>query len=298
MSRSFLLGLAGCALVAWAQAPIAFEVATIKPVGPLDPGVMAAGKIRMGMKVDHARVEIGSFSLADMIRVAYRLKPYQVLGPDWIRVARFDVQATLPEGASPDQAPEMLQTLLADRFKLTIHRENKEQSVYAIVTAKGGPKLKESAPGTDPAPPPGSRQVNVTGDPNGTGMVVTGGPNGAMRVTMGSDGIMHLESHKMTMEGLADSLARFMDRPVVDLTGIKGNYEIAIDLSMDDLKNMASKAGIAMPGPVKPPAEGASEPSSTSIFTSVQNLGLKLESRKAPVTLVVVDHAEKTPTEN
>jgi len=250
-------------------------------------------------------------SLSDLIRTAYRVKAYQVAGPDWMNVERYDIQATIPEGASPDQVPEMLQTLLAERFKLTFHRDSKEHSVYALVVAKGGPKLKESEP--EPAVPradaspgaaieSGDGKLRVSGDPN-KGMTVSGGPNGTMRISMAPGGIMHMESSKMSMDALVDALSRFLDKPVVDMTELKGTYQVALDLSMEDLKNMASKVGVSIPasGPGdsgRSPGETASEPGGLTIFGAVQKMGLKLDSRKAPLALLVIDHAEKVPTEN
>ncbi len=115
---------------------------------------------------------------------------------------------------------------------------------------------------------------------------------------------MHLEMEKITMAKLAEALSRFVDRPVVDKTELKGNYQVALDLTMADLMSAARSAGMAMPGaaPVsgdagKLPSDAASDPSG-SIFKSVAQLGLKLEPRKAPVDRIVVDHIEKTPTEN
>src|SRR5687768_12596258 len=130
----------------------AFEVASIKPAGQINPARIAAGAMRIGMTVDAARVDIGFFSLADLIRTAYRVKPYQIIGPDWINSDRFNIQAKIPEGVSKDLVPEMLQALLAERFKLKFHRENKEISVYALVPGKNGPKLKESPKEAAPDP--------------------------------------------------------------------------------------------------------------------------------------------------
>jgi hypothetical protein len=134
MTKSLLRGLsAGLALAmsaAFGQAPdpnaapkpagLTFEVATIKPAEPLTPQLVASGKLHAGMSVDGARVDIGFFSLSDMIRAAYKLKSYQLSGPDWLSVQRFDILAKMPEGATKEQVPEMLQALLADRFKLAI----------------------------------------------------------------------------------------------------------------------------------------------------------------------------------
>jgi len=131
--------------VAFAQpAPrLEFEVASIKPAAPI---TNKEGKFRIGMRVDASRMEYTFASLRDCIRTAYRVKDYQVQGPDWLADARFDMVAKLPEGASIDQVPEMLQALLADRFKLSLHHESKEHSVYALVVGKNGPKLTTPDP--------------------------------------------------------------------------------------------------------------------------------------------------------
>ena len=105
----------------------------------------------------------------------------------------------------------------------------------------------------------------------------------------------------MPMEGLVEMVSRFVDRPVIDMSELKGNYEVALDLSMDDLKSMAARSGIgAMMGMQMAgtaPSDSASEPTS-SIFTALTAMGLKLESRKAPIEIMVIDHVEKMPTEN
>ena len=142
----FGAGLAlAAAMLAQTPAKPAFEVATIKPAQLPGPAQMAAGQLHMGLYVAGARVDIGAMSLADLIRIAYRVKNYQVSGPPWMTTERFDVMAKIPEGVSKDLVPEMLQALLAERFKLELHRENKEHSVYVLTVAKGGPlELKEA----------------------------------------------------------------------------------------------------------------------------------------------------------
>src|ERR1035437_1845032 len=114
----------------------AFEVASIKPSEPITPAMIASGKLHAGMKVDGKRVDIGNFGLMQLICKAYDVKPYQVLGPSWLQAVgmsgqRFDIVANLPEGATKEQVPQMLQALLAERFKLVVHQESKEQAVYA-----------------------------------------------------------------------------------------------------------------------------------------------------------------------
>jgi uncharacterized protein (TIGR03435 family) len=122
-----------------------------------------------------------------------------------------------------------------------------------------------------------------------------------MKMTMNPEGKgMHFELEKMGMDQLVEFLSRFVERPVVDMTELKGNYQVALDLSMDDMRNVARSAGVAIPGGGGDPGKvgaDASDPSG-SIYSSLAQLGLKLESRKAPVEIIVVDHVEKMPTEN
>jgi uncharacterized protein (TIGR03435 family) len=314
--RGIGAGLLLAAGAAFAQTPAApaapsagptFEVASVKLAGAPDPARMMSGHV--GMKVDGARVDIGFLSLSDLIAIAYRVKAYQISGPDWMSAQRFDIMAKLPAGASQDQAPEMLQALLAERFKLTIHRANKDIQIYALVAGKNGPKLKESAPDEPTAPaadgaaPSTDTSLRISGDPQ-KGMTVSNGlGSGTVKITM-ANGAMHMESAKMSMTQFAEALSRFLDHPVMDMTEIKGNYQVALDLSMEDIMNAARSAGMQGPGPGgggmagRGPAEGASDPRGSSLFNNVQQLGLKLEARKAPVDLIVIDHLEKLPTEN
>lgn len=114
-----------------------------------------------------------------------------------------------------------------------------------------------------------------------------------MRQSIGSNGMLHLEIDSTTLSHFVDFLTAFVDRPVIDMTGLKENYAVQLDLSMDEMRNMAmSKAGRVMP------TDTAAEPSGVSIFAAVQKLGLKLEARKAPVEVLVVDHAERSPVRN
>jgi uncharacterized protein (TIGR03435 family) len=289
---------------AFAQAPT-FEVASIKPAGPINPMDVASGKLYIGMTVTAGRVDIGSLSMTNLIGIAYNMKAYQISGPSWVSTERFDVLAKLPAGATSEQVPAMLQALLAERFKLAMHKDSKEQSVFALVVGKGGPKLKEAEP--DAAAPEGTTGVSIGSPDAKGGVMVSAGPAGPMRMTMGPGGAMHMELQKATMGVFADMLARFVDRPVVDQTELKGNYQVALDLSMEAISGMARSAGVMMPGALgggggdagRPaPADAASDPSGSSIFASVQQLGLKLEPRKLPVETLVIDHLEKTPAEN
>jgi uncharacterized protein (TIGR03435 family) len=300
---------------AFSQAPAAphsFEVASIKPAEQITPAMIASGRLRVGMSVEGARLNIGYMSLAELIPMAFKVKPYQVSGPEWMRVQRFDILANLPEGATKEQVPEMLRALLEERFQLKAHLEKRDSGVYALVVNKGGHRLKESPTDSD-APPAdaaaggftvgaGANQVRINAGRGGA--TVVSGQGGTTRVTPGPDGQMRMEMSKVTMPAFAEMLTPLVDRPVVDMTELNGNYQVALDLSIDTLLNVARTAGIGFPalsarggGDAGRPVE-ASDPSGNSVFASVQQLGLRLESRRAPVEFVVVDHVEKMPTEN
>jgi uncharacterized protein (TIGR03435 family) len=108
--------------------------------------MVQAGKIHAGMKIDGARVDIGNFTLTQLITKAYDVKTYQVQGLNWMipTAQRFDIIANLPAGATKEQVPQMLQALLAERFKLVVRRESKEQKVYALLVGKDGIKMKQT----------------------------------------------------------------------------------------------------------------------------------------------------------
>jgi uncharacterized protein (TIGR03435 family) len=316
MMRHLILSAFFLGTAAFGQTPkLQFEVATIKPAPPLNPAAVKAGALHVGMSVDGNRVDIGYLALTDLIQAAYKLKQHQLIAPDWAKNARFDILAKMPEGGNKDQVPEMLQSLLAERFGLTFHKESREQNVYGLVQAKGGAKLKE-AKTEEPAAPPkdekGGNTINFGGGSirqSGNSMVVTAKDQpGQMKMTM-VEGKMRMEATRVKMENFAEMLARFVGKPVVDMTELKGEYEATVEISMAELMNIARAQGVMVPGLMGGgapaggadgrPADAASDPASGgSIFTSIQALGLKLESRKAPVDTLVVDKLQKEPTEN
>jgi uncharacterized protein (TIGR03435 family) len=295
------------------QAPadaLAFEVASIKPSEQITPAMAAAGKLHVGMKVDGVRVDIGNFPLMQLICKAYDVKAYQVTGPGWLLTGqRFDIVANLPHGATKEQVPQMLQALLAERFKLAIHRDTKEHAVYAMVVGKSGIKMKEAEP--DPALPDGSApNTAVTGSSSVSitqtkgGAVVSDGQGKQQKMSVSPDGkMMRMEASKISMAELAEGMSPLSDHPIVDMTGLKGNYQVTIEISMQEIMNAARAAGAAIPaaapggGDAGKPADAASDPGG-SLFTAIQSLGLKLEPRKTPLMTIVVDHVEKMPTEN
>ena len=307
-------------------ATMTFEVATVRASAPMsaDQAMGARAVGRLGAHLDGMRAQYTYMTLKALIIYAYKLRPDQVSGSDWMAKDRFDIVARLPEGSTKEDAPAMLKALLHDRFKLEAHLETSEHPVYALVIAKGGAKLKDSPalPAIDEAAElkPGELKVDLPDGPARMSRALDAPKNlqGAMRLDMGTRGVfvqgideqsqtVRIDGKGVTMGGFADMLTQVMQmggggsRPVVDQTGLTWHYEVALDLSMADL--MAA-AGRAMGGTAAPPGSGPAEASDpgggggASVFASVAKLGLKLEPGKAPVEQLVVDHAEKIPTEN
>ena len=309
-----------------AASKLAFEVATIKPSAPVDPAALRAGTAHINTKIDAGRVDMGTVSLYRLICIAYRLRPYQVSGPDWLKSANFDIQAKIPDGVSAEKVPEMFQTLLVERFGLQVHRDSKDQPVYALVVGKGGVKMKESSPESAPPPPAAgapkpdsvlmpTAQGDVYAVRTGQGISIEmpgGEISGKLRVSMsggaGAPPRIHVESSGTTMKTLAELLSTgVVDRPVVDMTGLAGKYEVGVDLSQEDATNvLRSQVSLMQPrgggggggDAGRERDAGASEPSGSSIFTSIRNLGLNLEPRKLPLDMLVIDRMEKAPTAN
>lgn len=312
-----------------------FEVASIKQAPPLQSLVMEIASGKRGVDslqttVNDARVDIGYAPLNSLIMMAFKMKEYQIVGPDWMPSQAFTIRAKIPEGGSKEQVPEMMQSLLKERFKLATHRGTKEVSVYALTVSKDGHKMTEviegeNAPKTleDNAETPPADQGGQTApdtseaklkiEPQGSGMVFDMGDAGQLHMNITPDRGIVLEFGKMNMDGLSEILTQFMDRPVVNKTDLQGLYKISLEIPIEEMLSMAQriapKYGIALPPGIggggnivgaTPDAGGfgASLPSGGGLLNAVEKLGLKLDEQKAPVETLVIDHIEKTPTEN
>ena len=236
-----------------------FEVATVKQSPPLTGDLI---NINLGT-VRNGKLTLTNATLSDCLKFAYGIvSDAQISGPDWIKskVVRFDVVARSAD-TDRDQLRLMLQTLLADRLKLVLHREQKELPFLALRVGKNGPKLHEAK--ADAA--------------------TAGGP-----MVLG-----HIASNRMSMAALASLLSRFERQTIVDMTGLNGFFEVGLEWARDSSRPvppLGDAAGVL---------EQADSRSGPTIFAAVQEqLGLKLESRKGPLDVLVVDHAEKIPSEN
>jgi uncharacterized protein (TIGR03435 family) len=315
---------------------LSFEVASIKPAPPLDPQAMlAGGKMHVGMQIDGSRVDIGHGIPFALIMQAFDLKMHQIKGPDWLlnNPQGFDILATLPAGAKPSQVPEMLQNLLKDRFGLKYHMVKQEKDVYALVVGKQPLKLEqveiEEAKPADPLaappePPKGAQVIQIPGagqatvSPSGSfemkmrpQAAVKGIGNIRMTMDAPTPGTNPMDM-KMTMEmeatmdAFAGQLSALLDKPVVDMTELKGGYKLPLEMGLMDLMGVAQKLGGGMGmnlgatggGPAAGAPVAADPGGGTSLKDSVQKLGFRLESRKLPIDVMIIDHIEKSPTDN
>ena len=258
-----------------------FEVASVKP--------SAIPPTHLAYVMSDTRVDLGFISLKFLIQTAYRVEAYQVSGPEWMATSRFDVLAKLPDGATKEQIPEMLQSLLADRFGLVLHKEPREQQVYALLIEKDGPKLKEGA--ADNSHPDLSFL-------NGRRLLTKmNTEDGGFWTISQLNGPRIFDASRITLPELARTLTAYVDIPVVDMTGLKGAYQVSLEVPLEIRAAALRMAALTSTGAIAP----GDTPETTwgaSIFKSVQKLGLTLEKRKAPVETLVIDHAEKVPTEN
>jgi uncharacterized protein (TIGR03435 family) len=299
-----------------------FDVATIRPVPALNPLDVASGKLTLGLTMNGNRVTLHYVSIADMAATGWEVKPIDVKGPAWLGEQRFEVTALLPEGATVKDMPQLLRSLLRDRFKMVANKETKETQIYALLEARGGHKLKPS-PVVAPPPPPDANKpdqpepdpakqagpgMTVNGQrmdvkqtssgPNGTNVAISGGANGAQKVSVSPDGSMHMEIERLTMTELAAQLGLLLDLPVQDHTGLSGSFQVGLDMSRADLMGMMNKMGMLPPeAQAQLPKVVASEPGG-AILSSVASMGLRLDKQKASVPTLTIENVEKMPSEN
>jgi uncharacterized protein (TIGR03435 family) len=230
----------------FAQTP-AFEVASIKP--------NRSGGGGSSIRQAKGQLTMENVPLRKMTLWAYGIpddREYALIGPGWLGTERFDIAAKYPGETPVAQIRQMTQTLLADRFKLALHRETRQLPIFALVVAKGGPKIQATAPGA----------ANTNGGPG------------------------HLQATRITMQKLCDLMARMVGQPVTNDTGLAGVFSFTLDWTPDETQKLGA------------PEDGTA-PSGASLFAALQEqLGLRLEGRKGPVDVLVVDRMEKSPTEN
>lgn len=223
----------------------AFDVASVH-------AIKGEGSRRENIQAEPGSLIMRAVTLKSAIRWAYNVMSYQVSGPEWMNFDRYDISAKAAGPVPEDQLRLMLQTLLADRFQLVLHRQNKELQAYELVIAKGGIKFHESKIDGDPV-----------FSPDKTGMTV--------------------EVKGVPASQFVDMLSNLLHAPVVNETGLNGRYDVSVNIAkyMPDVSSGA-----------------AFDPISMVLTALQQELGLKLESRKMALDLLIVDHAEKAPSDN
>jgi uncharacterized protein (TIGR03435 family) len=270
-----------------AQTTPTFEVASVRPSAD------QVSQASVGVHIDGSQVRIVGLPLKLYVGMAYGLKPQQIAGPDWLGQPRFDLAAKIPDGASLLQLPQMFQALLADRFQMKSHRETKEFSVFALTVTKDGFKLQPS-PSTPEAPSDKAPAVTVTAGGNASGSGADLGRGSSFSLANN-----RVEIHKMTMLQIAELLTRLSDRPVIDATGIAGAYDLSLEMTPEDFMGVQIRGGLNNGAIIPAQALRLLDNAALDPFTNaLQKSGLSLESRKAPLEVLVIDSIQKAPTEN
>lgn len=290
--------LAAGAALAQSNRGLKFEVASVKPTPPgVEGGRMEGGPLPIGPfnrgGHDPGRITWTYIWLRRLIQVAYDFPSNRISGPDWLDKEKYDIVATVPSGTTSDEFKQMLQNLLAERFRLAVHRETKERSGYALVITRNGLKIKESAdtvqpanPSTGATPKQGSNPLMIV-DASGYPAPRPGNPvylpGASFEGTIRVNGRFRASALHHAMAGIAAFLGNALDSPVEDQTGLKGTYDVHLEY---------------VPRPASPADAAAADPGPDLLDAVEQQLGLKLVSKKVPVEFLVVDHADKIPAEN
>jgi uncharacterized protein (TIGR03435 family) len=267
-----------------APAKLEFEVATVKPAAPPAVAAPPGGGPRPGQQgggpgtAEPERVRYRAMTVQSLLMIAYSMPVNQVMGPSWIESDRYDIVAKVAPGTTKGQVSVMLQNLLADRFMLVVHRETSEFPVYELVVGKGGSKLKPHV--EDPsAPQLGIGEFKQQKD---------GKPIAALGESVGillPPGKWSYAAIRQKLEGtssLVNLLSRELGRPVIDKTGLTGEYDWNLEFRDQ-----------------RPMRQGPPDSDAPEISVAVEEqLGLKLESKKGPVEILVVDSGNKTPSDN
>jgi len=263
-------------IVAAQTAPPEFEVASVKPVPLGSP----YGGMRGGPGTSSpGQIVYSSATLRAVTAAAYGVQRSQIVGPPWFDKERFDITAKIPPNTTTHQFQLMLQKLLADRFKLELHGENRTAVIYEVAIAKAGLKMKVSPALEAPAP--------ASGD------FPTTAPAGSGLMEAYSEGKVELRGQRVTMRQIIMWLTEKTDRPIVDKTGLTERYDFTVSWTPENR---------AATGEAFPPGAGAGAVVvnvGDTIYSALERyLGLSLVPRKEPVETLVIDRLERVPTEN
>jgi uncharacterized protein (TIGR03435 family) len=301
--------LLGVALALNAQSTkLEFEVASVHPLGQVPPTPQLAGRVTGGPgSSDPGRIIYSREPMVQHIELAYDVGRDRISGPEWIgmdnsRLAvRFDITAKVPSGTTPEQVKEMLRNLLAERFQLSLHRVTKEFSGYALVVAKGGAKLRESAgpPADSERGSLASGQVELAQD--GFPLLFPGFNMGASV----KDRVVRDRFRDYSLAELADQISVMVQAHVTDKTGLAGKYDFTLQFETPPNGLILEMTAMVphVPGqPVGlimgPPAPGQEDGVAIISAAMEKQFGLRLEPAKVPLDVLVIDHIERNPSEN
>lgn len=275
----------------------AFDVASIRPATRGTPS---------SQRITETRLDVINTSLRQVLSIAFRAATHELSAPASLNTANFDINATFPAGAR-NRVPDMLQTLLLERFGLVTHVESRSIPAYELVVGKSGLTMKEVEAsneidknfGGDAFTQSTNRLSETVEGPVRT----MGIPRGMRRVTERSrydawttaQGTYIVDAARITMGELASLLTTNVDKPVVDKTGLTGVYQFKIELDANQsairgLLNLGIRTNVR--------GEPIGMPTGVSTFKAIESLGLKLEERRSPFDVVVVDKIAQTPVEN
>jgi uncharacterized protein (TIGR03435 family) len=276
-----------------------FEVASVRPAAPVSAVErMARNFSRRGLTISGRRVSIVDMNLTELVIRAFGIEHFQLSGPAWLSLRRFDIQALLPHEDSRRQVPQMLQTLLRERFALMTHTEFRPIPVYTLGVRKEGVAMVEVGPPTDRVEPlpheivegSGEDEVRVVASLSGYRRVT---PRTAWETRPVRRGITELRATRMTMRELTDVLRVFAGRPVLDETGLIGLYQFTIRLPTGAGEQLL-RGGIT----TTRDGQRLDDPSGISLFQSIEKLGLSLVARNSPMPVIVIDQILHVPTDN
>jgi uncharacterized protein (TIGR03435 family) len=255
------------------------------------------------MKTDPARVDFKCANLAMLIGYAFRISPDRVTGPPWmmgVGSPRFNISATIPQDVGRDKIPDMLRTLLMERFHLAVHRGTGGAPVFALVVAKGGLKMETGPEGNAATDEQAMDQAGFYGTMHSRTMPDAGGSSLVTLISNPRMGTvresgdnpyrgLRWEAPSISMAGLADLLDHVapLELPVIDMTGLGGRYRLVLDVTLTR----------STPGD----GDRASDTRAMVLErfnVGLRKLGLQLEGRKGPVETIAVDHVEKMPEAN
>jgi uncharacterized protein (TIGR03435 family) len=307
--RRKMLGLVFCGAVALAAAPpmysqnggpLSFEVASVR---------LSAPTSRFSQRITDTRIDLTGQELRSLLWMAFGIDPLccrdHMSAPGWLNTVRVDIQATLPPGATHKQVPEMLRSLLTQRFGLRTHVEPRPADGYELVVGSGGLKMQEveEANEIDKEFPP---------DPSGKAALRDSTefmPMGPMRAialplaktrmitdrstidqTFTGRGTMQIDTARIAMRDFAWLLGMATGRPVIDGTKLAGVYKFTIELPVEAFASVTATVAAQTGRTI--------DPSGVSAVKAVEQLGLKLEPRRLPMDTIVVDAIERAPSDN